>query len=407
MAKKTEEKKPPKRTRFGSVDQLPSGQWRARYSHRGKRYVARTTWAEKEHAEGWITDEARLIELGIWTDPDQRAAKDTALDTTIDEAVDHWIKTVGHLAESSRNLYQSIRRNRVTPYLADTSLAEFTRHRAYQWVSDIRRDHGGKTKRNADAYKLVHAVLQEEVNRGILDANPCQVEKATQVPKTGEKAVPTLQQLQVIVSDMPDHLKAGTQVAAWCGLRPAEWQELRRKDVERHAQPPVNGEPQPDRVVLNVRRQAHKEAGKWIVTPPKGGKTRRVVLPAHLVAVLDDQVRDYSGKGREGLLFPNINGDQLTRQKYYEAFKIRAKAAGCEKASPHSLRHFAGTAYAQIGASVRETMDYLGHSSPTVAMMYQHTAQGRPDFLAAAMSALAAQTTPTTTTSNEKDTDNA
>lgn len=401
MTKKKETDNSPRRKRFGSVDQLHSKQWRARYSHKGRRYAAPQTWTEEKHAQRWIDDEERLIELGTWTPPDKREEQNAALQVTIDQAVDHWIKTVGHLAESSRTLYQSIRRNRITPYLADTSLADFTRQRAYQWVTAMRSDHGGKTKRNADAYKLVHAVLEGEVNRGTLDTNPCQVDKATQVPKKKEKTVPTPHQLQAIVDGMPDHLKAGTQIAAFCGMRPAEWQELRRKDIERYKQPDVDGKHVPDRVIFNVRRQAHKQAGDWIVTPPKGGKTRRVVLPEHLVAVLDDQLRDYAGKGRDGLLFPNTNGGQLTRQKYYEAFKSRAKAAGCDGASPHSLRHFAGTAYAQVGATVRETMDFLGHSSPETAMMYQHTARSRPDFLAAAMSAFATQTSANDTTAQK------
>lgn len=399
MAKKNEETKPPKRTRFGSVDQLKSGQWRARYSHKGKRYTARKTWTEKKYAQRWIDREAELIDLGTWSDPDLRAAKDAALEVTINQAVDQWISNIGHLAQSSRDLYQSIRRNRIEPYLSKATLGDFTPQQAVAWMDTLHSKHGGKTKRNADAYKLLHVVLEKQVDLGTIPVNPCRVKDATKVNGTTEKVVPTPEQLQTIVTNMPEHLRAGTQVAAWCGLRPAEWQELRRSDVVR-----TKRKGQSDRVQLRIDRQAHKKVGKWYVTLPKGGKTRTVILPDHLVPVLDEQLEKFAQAGRDGLLFPNIDGEQLTRQKYYNAFKIRAEQAGCPKASPHSLRHYAGTAYAQVGATVKETMDYLGHSSERVAMQYQHTAQSRPDHLAAAMAALASQHAATGTDTTEQDT---
>ncbi|AHW65549.1 Integrase [Corynebacterium glyciniphilum AJ 3170] len=383
-------KSKPKKRRFGATEELRSGKFRARYTYRGRRWTSPRTFLSRGRAEGWLDSEERLIDRGDWTPPAEREAQAAAVNVSLNEAVDRWIRTAGHLAESSRRLYQSIRRNRIEPYLSDVLLPDFTRSHAYRWVDDIRRDHGGITKRNADAYKLLHAALQAEVNSGTLDANPCQVKGATLLPEREHKAVPNLQQLRVIVDNMPEHYRAGTEIAAWCGLRSAEWQELRRRDVERHQQPPaVDGSRRPDRVILHVDRQAQKRGGEWTVTPPKGGKTRTVVVPDHLVRVIDEQLASRSNPGRDGLLFPNGDGQQVTRQKYYNAFKLRAAEAGCPKASPHSLRHFGGTAYAQAGATVREMMDYLGHSTPDVAMGYQHTAADRPVVLAAAMSALA------------------
>lgn len=386
------------RRTFGAVRKLPSGRHQAKYTGPdGQWHKASHTFDAKEDAEGWLRDERRLISLDMWTPPTVRAALRAARTLSVDEAVDQWAKTAGHLAESSRRLYQSIRRNRITPYLSEVRLDEFTRADAHRWVNEIRRDHGGLTKRNVDAYKLLHSALQAEVDAGTLDVNPVQVRGATQLPEREEKAVPTLVQLQTIVANMPEHLQAGTLVAAWCGLRSAEWQELRRSDIERHRQPVgADGKRPADLVRIHVDRQAHKRAGEWTVTPPKGGKTRTVTLPIHLVSVLDEHVEKFAQPGRSGLLFPNAEGEQLTRQKFYEAFKARARAAGCPKVSPHSLRHFAGTAYAQVGGTTREIMDYLGHSSMDVAIGYQHTTASRPEFLAAAMAAMATVTTPET-----------
>ena len=55
----------------------------------------------------------------------------------------------------------------------------------------------------------------------------------------------------------------------------------------------------------------------------------------------------------------------------------------------HDLRHFGGVMAALTGATTRELMDRLGHSTATAATRYQHVAAGRADALAERLSALA------------------
>lgn len=45
--------------------------------------------------------------------------------------------------------------------------------------------------------------------------------------------------------------------------------------------------------------------------------------------------------------------------------------------SEEFTRHLAGTLTAQAGATVRETMDRLGHSTSEASMRYQHVATER------------------------------
>lgn len=56
------------------------------------------------------------------------------------------------------------------------------------------------------------------------------------------------------------------------------------------------------------------------------------------------------------------------------------------------LRHLAGTLTAQAGATLRETMDRLGHSSPQAALRYQHVAASRPRKIASAIDDLIGET---------------
>jgi len=55
----------------------------------------------------------------------------------------------------------------------------------------------------------------------------------------------------------------------------------------------------------------------------------------------------------------------------------------------HDLRHFAGTMTAQVGGTVRETMNRLGHSTVSASMTYQAAVDQRDHEIAAALSKLA------------------
>jgi len=51
----------------------------------------------------------------------------------------------------------------------------------------------------------------------------------------------------------------------------------------------------------------------------------------------------------------------------------------------HDLRHTGNTMAAATGASLRELMERMGHSSPRAALIYQHATRERDEAIAAAM----------------------
>jgi hypothetical protein len=54
----------------------------------------------------------------------------------------------------------------------------------------------------------------------------------------------------------------------------------------------------------------------------------------------------------------------------------------------HDLRHTAATLAAAAGATTRELMDRMGHTSPAVALRYQHIMADRQGAIAAALDGL-------------------
>jgi integrase len=57
----------------------------------------------------------------------------------------------------------------------------------------------------------------------------------------------------------------------------------------------------------------------------------------------------------------------------------------------HDLRHTGGTLAAATGASLKELMARLGHSSTRAALIYQHATRDRDQAIAAALGDLARQ----------------
>jgi integrase len=61
--------------------------------------------------------------------------------------------------------------------------------------------------------------------------------------------------------------------------------------------------------------------------------------------------------------------------------RARVKA-GRPDLRPHDLRHTGATLAAVHGATLKELMSRLGHSTPAAAMRYQHAAQDRDRAIA-------------------------
>ena len=79
----------------------------------------------------------------------------------------------------------------------------------------------------------------------------------------------------------------------------------------------------------------------------------------------------------------------MASTSFYAAWWPAREQAGRPDLRFHDLRHTGAVLAAQTGATLAELMNRLGHSSPTMAMRYQHVAQGRDQQIAEALSKLA------------------
>ena len=105
--------------------------------------------------------------------------------------------------------------------------------------------------------------------------------------------------------------------------------------------------------------------------------------------LLREHLDTYTAGGRDALVFATSRATRVSQATFTKPFKAALATIGRESVRVHDLRHFGAVAAAQAGATTRELMDRLGHSTPSMAMNYQHVAANRPAAIAARMSELA------------------
>jgi integrase len=361
-----------KRRGFGRLRQLPSGRWQAAYTGPDtKLHHAPRTYAHESDAEGWLAAERRKIDLGTW------GAVERSDGITLRAYADKWIEQ-RQLRPRTRTHYESMLERLILPDLGDAKIVTLTPAKVRGWHAELGSEH---PTRNAHAYALLHAICTTAVQDEVLDANPCRIRAAMQTKRRRDIDILTPAEVNRLAAKMPPQLRASVILAAWCGLRWGETSELRRSDVSR------------DCAVLRVRRAVTYRSGKFYVGEPKtSAGVRDVAIPPHIRPMLKAHLKNHVGRGADSLLFADDDGTHL-REDRYRAYWVKARLAiGKPHLRVHDLRHVGAVLAAQSGATTAELMHRLGHTTPQMALQYQHVAEGRDAEIAARLSKLARDT---------------
>jgi hypothetical protein len=108
------------------------------------------------------------------------------------------------------------------------------------------------------------------------------------------------------------------------------------------------------------------------------------------VAALAEHLEEFAVLEPDGLVFPSGRGTYLQRSNFSRlVWRPAVKQLGLEGLRFHDLRHTAATLAAAAGATTRELMERMGHTSPAVALRYQHVMADRQGAIAAALDGLA------------------
>lgn len=359
-----------KRRGFGRLRQLPSGRWQAAYvGPDTKVHKAPRTYATESDAEGWLAGERRKIDLGTW------GAVERSDGITVRAYADKWIEQ-RQLRPRTRQHYESMLERLILPDLGDVKMVALTPARIREWHAGLGSSH---PTRNAHAYALIHALCSTAVQDEVLDANPCRIRAAMQTKRKRDVDILGPAEVDKLAGKMPAQLRASVLLAAWCGLRWGETSELRRKDVSK------------DCGTLRIRRAVTYRQGKFFVGEPKtAAGIRDVAIPPHIRPAVKTHLRQHVGRDPDALLFPvDAEGGHMHGDNYRTYWEKAREAIDKPNLRVHDLRHVGAVLAAQSGATTAELMHRLGHTTPQMALRYQHVAQGRDAEIAERLSKLA------------------
>ena len=125
---------------------------------------------------------------------------------------------------------------------------------------------------------------------------------------------------------------------------------------------------------VHVWRSVEEVPSKLVVKEPKPqAGVRSVALPQCLIPELLTHLEEYAEPGPAGRVFVGAKGSTPRRGHWTKIWRAAKAKANIDQAVHfHDLRHTDNHLAAASGASTRELMGRMGHSSMRVALIYQH-----------------------------------
>jgi excisionase family DNA binding protein len=349
------------RRRFGNVRKLPSGRYRARYLGPDgiERKAPHTFETERQAGQWLIVMESEIIK-GAWSPPE-------AGEVELGEYAPRWIAE-RKLAPRTRELYEDLFRLWISPHLAHLTLDSIKPQTIRTWRKRL-LDSGTTEPQAVKAYCLLRAILNTAVKEDVLIRdNPCRI-KGYDRYHTPERPVATIEQVYRLADLLPARFRALVIVAALSGLRWGELAALRRSDVDL-----AEG-------VVRVPRKLAALRNRMEFGPPKSEAGKRTVaLPAAAIAALRPHLFQFVDADQDALVFVGDKNGVLRSGNFRRAVKWAesVKKAGLPANFHfHDLRHVGNNLAAAAGASTRELMHRMGHSSMRAALIYQHAISER------------------------------
>lgn len=361
----------------GSVDPLPSGKWRARYSWQYKRYTK--TFTHKTDAWAWIRSQIVLHETGKYEDfrsEEAEKKKKKAGDEKFQNFALRWVeeRTTPNgtpLAIRTKAEYKRIiETGKLAPF-AEVPISQITTDMVRAWWADEAR---GKAITSAShAYTLLKSVMSTAVEDDLILKNPCTIRGASTARTGNDRRIPTDEEISAILNAATGSKYQNViRLAAYGGLRIGEILPLEKADIT-----PIyeKGTKTPTGLEISVKKHLihDKENQKWTVID--GAKSEAGVRD---VAIYGQDVVtpiwEWVTTRPDGYLWPGKNGSVASYYTFRTTWQRWKKKANLKGFDFHSLRAYHGTRFAQkTDASLKEIMARLGHSTPEAALRYQHS----------------------------------
>jgi integrase len=358
-----------KRRRFGMVRKLPSGKYQASFiGPSGIRQTAPQTFRTKTDADRWLSTVEADLSRGTWLD-------DNLGRQPFGDYARAWLRDNPRMGPRYRETCTRNLRLHMTA-LEDIPLRALIPPVIREWYAAAMRGKGGRTSIQ-QSYRFLHAVLATAVRDGAIPSNPANIPGAG-TDRAKERPVASVAQVVTLIQAITPRYRAAVLLGAWCGLRRGEIIALIPQDIDLTA----------GTVTVRTNRVELLETRQAFDGPPKtdAGK-RTIAVPPHVLPILEAHMREWSGPDR---VFIGRDGKPMRGDAVRQAFTRARRKADMPGFRFHDLRHTGQTLAASAGATLKDLMKRLGHSSPAAAQRYLHVVDGRDAEIASALSDLAA-----------------
>lgn len=313
------------------------------------------------------SDDVRLWHTAIRAESRRRAVARHERATTspkrVNAAIRAWAPDHGHAVSATGRIPASVR----AAWEADGGPAA---------LATPPKPTAGETEA-AQAYRLLHAVLERAVDDKLLPANPARIKGAGEVDYA-EQEPATVAEVRAIANAMPGRYRAAVWLAALTSLRSGEQFALRRKDYNPRTQS------------VRVERAVELEAAAADFGQVKAtASLRTVVVPALAAEELAAHLATYTPPDPNALIFTTSNGGLVYPDRIGKPYAKARALAGRPDLRWHDLRHTGQSLAARTGAGLRELQGRAGHSTTAAAVRYVHTYEGADRRVAEAIDALA------------------
>ena len=367
MARKRQRRAP----ESGAVIQNRSGTWRARTYVGDGKHVSLGSFRTKADAERALLLAGADQQRGAWVDP--RNGK-----VTLEAYANHWLAHRHNLRIRAVELYGSQLDNHIVPALGRRELSKLSTAEVRVWFANLVQESGLAPTTAAKCYRLLRTILNTAVEDELIVKNPCVI-KGAATERSPERPIATIAQVDALANAIDPRWRALVLLATYGSLRWGELTALTRQRIDLQAG-----------TVEVVEQALELSGGTRVLGPPKTDAGRRtIIMPAFVVDELADHMRRYVGPEPDAVVFTGPKGAPLRRGNWNGKWNAVRKAVGCDGLRFHDLRHTGNTLAASTGASTKELMARVGHSSARAALHYQHATRERDQAIAAALDAMA------------------
>lgn len=351
----------------GTVRRRESGRWQARvFDQATGRQVSLGTFPTKADAKAAMRAATVDQERGQWVSP-QRGRVQLA------DYAGEWIASNPRITSPrTRERYRGLLTHHIAPTLGQATLTAVTPANVRRWHTALTKSASPDTA--AKAYRLLRAVMNTAVADELIIRNPCRLEGAG-VERAEERPIATVAEVEDLADAVDRRFRLLVMLAAWTSLRFGELAALTRADVDLMR-----------RSIAVTKNRQRLDDGSSVVIPPKSAAGRRTVaIPPPLVPAIEHHLDTYAQEGRDGLLFVGAKGAPLDRSRWNVLWRKARASIGRDDLRFHDLRHTGNVLAAAAGASTKELMVRMGHSSMAAAIRYQHATDDRDQAIAAAL----------------------